>query len=126
MDDNLKIILGEFEKMKGQFVVTDSWAIERLVAIGSDKWDYYYVTYNGRKLTWNTCVGKVIQLKGKIDNDDYNSLVAVAKLNHYDQEGLYNIEDKNKRRIEIQQHRAELMSNSGSDEFITEVCWELN
>ena len=34
MEDNLKIILEEFEKLKGQFVITDLWTIERLVAIG--------------------------------------------------------------------------------------------
>ena len=46
MDNNLKEILEEFEILKGQFVITSSWEIERLIAIGEDDQDYYWVTYN--------------------------------------------------------------------------------
>jgi len=82
---NLKLILEQFEKLKGQFVITDSWKIERLVGIGDDKEDWYYLTYDGRKLKWNTCVGRIVPLKGKIDDKDYNEFIRMAKLNHYDQ-----------------------------------------
>lgn len=82
---NLPLILEEFEKLKGQFVITDSWKIERLVGIGDDNTDWYYLTYNGRKLTWNTCVGRLMPLKGKLNDKDYKELVRLAKLNHYDQ-----------------------------------------
>lgn len=84
MDNNLKLILNEFEQLKGQFVITMDWKVERLVAIGEDDMDYYYITYNGRKLKWNTCVGRLVQLKGKIDDDDYNEFERIADLNHYD------------------------------------------
>lgn len=81
---NKDIILKEFEELKGQFVITQSWKIERLIAIGEDEMDYYYITYNGRKLSWNTCVGKLIRLKGKLDDKDYNEFERIADLNHYD------------------------------------------
>jgi len=84
MDNNLKIILKQFDELKGQFVITQSWKVERLVAIGEDEHDYYYITYNGRKLTWNTCVGRIIPLKGKIDDIHYNEFERLANLNHYD------------------------------------------
>jgi len=35
-------------------------------------------------LKWNSCVGSIIKLKGKIDDDAYNEFERIAKLNHYD------------------------------------------
>lgn len=84
---NLSLILQEFENLKGQFVITSGWKIERFVGIGDDGSDWYYLTYNGRKLTWNTCVGRLMPLKGKLDDKDYKELVRIARLNHYDQFG---------------------------------------
>ena len=71
-------------RKKGQFVITSSWKIERLVGIGDDKEDWYYLTYDGRKLKWNSCVGRLMPLKGKLDDKDDNELIRIAKLNHYD------------------------------------------
>ena len=47
--------------------------------------DFYYITYNGREITWNSAVGKLIYLKGKIDDYDYANFIRLAKLNHWDQ-----------------------------------------
>lgn len=85
MSENLKIILGEFEKYKGQFVITDLWRVERLVAIGDDTFDWYYITFDGRDFHWYSCVGRIIPLKGYIDDKHYDNLIRIAKLNHYDQ-----------------------------------------
>ena len=71
MTDNKALILAEFEKHKGQFVIGDDWQVMRLVAIGEDDMDYYYVLYDGRKLHWSTCVGRFVPLKGKIDEHYY-------------------------------------------------------
>ena len=110
----------EFETLKGQFVITQSHKIERLVAIGDDQQDYYYITYDGRKFTWNTCVGRVIPLKGYLRDEDYNELVRLAKLNHFDQETCWGENGKNS-----QKHKNELMKVSGDDTILTEVCWDL-
>lgn len=129
MDNNLKIILAEFEELKGQFVITDSWKIERLIAIGEDDMDYYYVTYNGRKLTWNSCVGRLVRLKNKIDDKDYNEFVRIAKINHYDQENLWmpSGEEKKKEILRInREHKLEITRLEEPNKFLTDVCWELN
>jgi hypothetical protein len=110
----------EFETLKGQFVITQSQKIERLVAIGDDQQDYYYITYDGRKFTWNTCVGRVMPLKGYLRDEDYNELVRLAKLNHFDQETCWGENGKNS-----QKHKNELMKVNGDDTILTEVCWDL-
>jgi len=106
-------------------VLTQSHTLERFIAIGDDGDDYYYVTYNGRKLTWNSAVGKLIYLKGKIDDYDYNNFIRLAKLNHWDQPEHYRMvyddwdgSDTHKRECE------EL--DSEIDKLITDVCWDLN
>lgn len=128
--DNKTLILNEFEKHKGEFVITDNWDVQRLVAIGSDNWDYYYVMYDGRKFTWFTCVGWFIPLKGKIDNKYYNEFIRIAKLNSFDQVTLWGHTEENEkineRKVAIQEHKTELMKLTGSNKFLTEVCWDLN
>lgn len=111
---NLPLILEQFEKLKGQFVITDGWKIERLVGIGDDKEDWYYLTYDGRKLKWNTCVGKLVQLKGKIEDKDYNEFIRLAKLNHYDQ-----FPEIREKVIE------ELETTKGNDEIVVGLYMEL-
>jgi len=82
--DNKTLILQEFDKLKGQFIITMMYKVERLVAIAEDDMDYYYITYNGRKLTWNTCVGSIIPLKGYIKDEYYNEFERMSDLNDYD------------------------------------------
>lgn len=77
-------ILKNYNSLKGQFIITDSHTIERLVAVADDDFDYYYVTFNGRGLNFHTCVGRLIPLKGYLRDKDYNELVRLAKLNHSD------------------------------------------
>ena len=125
MEDNLTLIKGEFEKLKGQFVITDSWRIERLVAIGEDEWDYYYITYDGRKLTWNTCVGRIMPLKGYLRDKDYNEFIRLAKLNHYDQATLWGNSEPEKYQMMVDSHLAELLALPEDHKFLTPVCLDL-
>lgn len=122
MEDNLRKILDKFENLKGQFVITQLNQIERLIAIGDDSEDWYYITYNGRELHWSSCVGRIMPLKGYLREEDYNELVRLAKLNHFDQ--LYISSGKGQTFFdEIDQKIA------GYDEkhsFLTEFCWDLN
>jgi len=82
--NNRELILNKFEQLKGQFVITEMWKVERLVGIGEDEHDYYYITYDGRELKFHTCVGRIIPLKGKIDAKHYNEFERLADLNHFD------------------------------------------
>ena len=124
--DNKTLILQEFENLKGQFVITASWSIERLVAIGEDEWDFYYVTYDGRKLTWNTGVGSLVPLKGYLREKDYNEFIRLAKLNHFDQVTLWGSKEPEAAAVHAIQHKQELMQIDERDKFLTEVCWDLN
>jgi hypothetical protein len=95
MTDNKTLILNQFEENKGQFIIMSDKVV-RLVAIAEDEMDYYYVTYNGRKIHWHSCVGSYTVLKNKIDDKDYNEFIRIAKLNHYDQETFFSPSDERK------------------------------
>lgn len=125
MVDNLTLIKGQFEKLKGQFVITASWAIERLVAIGEDELDYYWITYDGRKLMWNTCVGRLMPLKGYLRDKDYAELIRLAKLNHFDQATLWGNKEPEKYQMIVDSHLAELLTLPEDHKFLTPVCLEL-
>jgi hypothetical protein len=122
MESNLQRILSEFENLKGQFVITESWEIERLIAIGDDEQDYYYVTYDGRKTKWNTCVGSIIPLKGRLTEKEYNKFISRAKLNHFDQVGVWGHDEE----FAIQ-HKVEVTRlDARDDKYLTDICWDLN
>jgi hypothetical protein len=129
MQDVLTIIMEKFERLKGQFVITDSLRIERLIAIATDNEDYYWITYNGRDLTWNTCVGDVIQLKGRLADEDYDKLIKGAMLNHFDQRTLFgNNPNVVGNQIDefIQAHVINLVALPNGHKFLTDVCLILN
>jgi hypothetical protein len=128
MDNNLKLILKEFEELKGQFVINNN-KVERFIAIGTDDEDYYYVTYNGRDLSWNTCVGSIIPLKGRIDDKHYNEFIRMAKINHFDQPNLWIPKTDNDKQKMLESsilHKNEISKVSGTDKYLTEICWDLN
>lgn len=130
MYGNLDLILKEFEELKGQFILNNVWVVERLIAIGADDYDYYYVTYDGRKLTWYNSNSRITQLKNKIDDNSYNELVKIGKLNHYDQPTLHNTTniERQKEVIEFnKKHIEEITKCYKSDNrYITDLCWNIN
>ena len=128
MGDNLKIILSEFEELKGQFVI-NHYKVERFIAIGTDDDDYYYITYNGRETKWNTCVGSIIPLKGKIEDKHYNEFIRLAKINHFDQPNLWiprTDEDKQKMLDASITHKNKVLELNNPDKYLTPICWDLN
>jgi hypothetical protein len=125
MIDNKTSILNQFEELKGQFVINASWNIERLVAIGSDEWDYYWITYNGRKFSWNTCVGGLMPLKGHLRDKDYKELIRLARLNHFDQATLWGNVANEESEQYVRRHKHELTRTEGTEEFLTDIYWDL-
>jgi hypothetical protein len=115
MKTTLETILEEFENLKGQLVI-DGTSVVRLIGIATDDEDYYYVIYDGLKVIWSSCVGKMIALKGKIDEYDYHKLVRLAQLNHFDQ-----IEDENRRNAE----REHITKCGANDKYLTPIHWEI-
>lgn len=116
--DNKEIILKEFRDMKGQFVITDTWKVERLIAIVEDEMDYYYMTYDGRKSKLYTCVGSIIKLKNKIEDKNYQNFIRLARLNHFDQIDIGSSEN-----IEYKKSIETLVL---PNKLLTEVYWDLN
>ena len=83
IDNNLKIFNEEFEKLKGQFVLCNNRA-ERLIGLFSDDWDYYWVLSTDEGLRLVSGLFRITQLKDKINSNDYNDMVRIAKLNDFD------------------------------------------
>jgi hypothetical protein len=125
MEDNKTLIIKKFEELKGQFVINASWDIERLVAVGEDDMDYYWVTYDGRKFKWNTCVGRLMPLKGHLRKEDYNELVRLARLNHFDQVTVWGNKTLEEAEQFNRQHKNELMKTLTDENFLTDICWDL-
>lgn len=124
MDSNKKLILEEFEKLKGQFVITMEYKVERLVAIGEDDMDYYWITYDGRKLSFHTCVGGLIPLKGYIKDEHYNEFERLADLNDYDRLIGKNGVDFDGIHYSIDGYKNELMKDWGKDDkLLTDIIF---
>lgn len=127
MDSNLKSILATFEKLKGQQVITGFNNIERLIAIGDDTEDWYWVCWDGRKTTWHSCCLHLIPLKGHLLKRDYESLVRSAKTNDYDSPNLWNAEDKAEiAKINLEAREEIQKMPDKNCKFVTSVCWDIN
>ncbi len=128
MTDNKTLILNQFEENKGQFIIMSDKVV-RLIAIAEDEMDYYYVTYNGRKIHWHSCVGSYTVLKNKIDDRDYNEFVRLAKLNHWDQLDYFSPQtekEKNQRLEFTISHKNQMEKEEGNNKYLTPFCWDLN
>ena len=132
MEDSLKRIIEEFEKLKGQFVLGDGLGgniVMRLIAIGADDEDYYYVLWDGRKTTWQTCVGWIVPLKNKIDDKYYNEFKRLAKINHSDSPECFMPRDEEAREGILKlnkEAKAEVEKCNDGDKYLTEICWDIN
>jgi hypothetical protein len=114
--DNLTIITNEFNQLKGQMVICSD-QVYRLIGIADDDEDWYYALYDGRRITLHSCVGRIIPLKGFIQQRDYDEMIRIAKLNHYDllddgQDFIKQIENE--------------ITNWETTRFILGPHWELN
>lgn len=127
MTDNLTIFKGEYEKYKGQHVISND-TVYRFIGIVDDTEDYYYCLYDGRQLRLHSCVGSIVPLKGFIQDKHYNEFIRMAQLNHFDQVTLFSVEDKEKMKEFNKQHKAELVESveKNGDKFLAGPCWELN
>jgi len=113
--NNLDRIKEEFEQHKGEFVITENNTVDRFVGIAEDESDYYYILYNGRKIHWYTFVGKLVYLKGKIDDKDYIEFIRIAELNHAD------------RQVNGENHIKYIMQlKNENDKYLADYYFEMN
>jgi hypothetical protein len=127
MTDNKTLILNQFTENCGQFIIMNNKVV-RLVAIAEDEMDYYYVTYDGRKIVWHSCVGSYTVLKNKIDDKDYCELIRIAKLNHWDQDDISHlVETSTAFHLEgAIEHKKQMEKEEGDNHYLTPFCWDLN
>lgn len=127
MSDNLTIFKGEYEKYKGQHVISGN-KVYRFIGLVDDEEDYYYCFYDGRQLYLHSCVGTFVPLKGFIEEKHYDEFVRLAKLNHFDQVTLFSVEDQEKMKEFNDNHKKELIDGlyKGNNAFIVGPCFDLN
>lgn len=118
IDNNLKLFTEEFEKLKGQFVLRNNRA-ERLIGLFSNDWDYYWVFLTGEGLRLVSGLCRITQLKDKINTNDYNDMIRVARLNDFD---LIDGIDKEY----VENLKQELISELGDGEMILGAYWDVN
>jgi hypothetical protein len=120
--NNLEIFTNEFNNLKGQFVICSD-RVYRFIGIADDDDDYYYALYDGREFTLHSCVGRITPLKGYILQRDYDEMIRLAKLNHYDQPEIYGYEKEAEAFNE--QHKKEI-TDWKDTRFILGPYWDLN
>jgi hypothetical protein len=123
--DNLTIITNQFDELKGQMVICSS-RVFRFIGIADDDEDYYYVLYDGRKITLHSCVGRITMLKGYILDRDYNEMIRLAKINHFDQPTLWGNEVSEDIINFSEKHKVEITKWNKKTRFILGPCWDLN
>jgi len=123
--DNLTIFTNEYNELRGQLVISDD-KVYRFIGLAEDEQDYYYVLYDGRKIFLHTCVGSIVPLKGYIREKDYEEMIRIAKLNHYDQATLWASHEPEKAKEFSEQHKKEVTSWKDDTRFIQGPCWDLN
>ena len=125
----LESILELFEKHKGQFVITEGWEVQRLVAVAEDQDDLYWVYYDGREVHLSTCVGGFTVLKGFIEEKQYQRFIHLAKLNHYDSVKLWGNKDEVEMKKFNDQEKEKIehyLDQYENNKYITPICWDLN
>jgi len=132
MTENKKHLIETYEELKGQHVLIDRKVL-RLIGMAEDDHDFLFILWDGRKIHQHTILDRLSALKGKIDDEHYNDMVQISKLNHYDSEGLYHPvtpEEKQKTkefaastkaRIEIQ-----LLKTENGFKLLAPLNWEIN
>lgn len=133
-DKNLTLLKKDFENHKGEFVINNyNHKVVRLVALGTDDEDYYWVFYDGNETVWQSTLFHFIVLKDKINKKDYDEFIRLAKLNHQDQINHWQEEnEKDKEKIKeaektIKEVKENIQKNIGSnDKYLTDICWDIN
>jgi len=110
----------QFNTHKGEMVIAME-RVFRLIGISEDAEDYYYVLYDGRTCRQLSAAVSFIPLKGYLRDEDYSSLVRIAKLNDCDQPGVYG--GPPERTTEQLQHMEEAIQNIT---FINGPYWDIN
>lgn len=129
-------LIEEFEKHKGQFVITPEFTVERLIAIlkseGLGRDEYYYLTFNGRQAKVHPIMpGKIFISLERLDRNKYKRLTAMAKVSHFDQPGLFGTSKKNRQASGAMEQynkkvKQDVLKACAGLRMMTEICWQIN
>jgi len=128
---NKQHTLDTFQELKGQHVLINRKVL-RFIAIALDQYDYLYIMWDGREVSYCTILDRMSQLKDRIDKSDYDEMVRISSINHMDSADLWMPRtDEDKAKTAKQANRArciiEKQLNEVKDlDMLSEVCWELN
>lgn len=124
MDTNLNIFQEVFDNLKGELVICN-FSVYRLIAIVEDEFDYYYLLFDGEELHLFSCLINLVKLKNQIDDEDYDEMIRLVKLNHPDQPGLHEITEEITTLNE--EFKKEIITSLRDDvKFIVGPYWQLN
>ena len=129
--DNKQIIQEEFQRLKGQFVIS-ARLVYRFIGLLEDDCDYYYILLNARhELEFHTCVGAIIPLKGFIEDSHYESLVRTEKMNcptspdFHLYRNLGHYEKANYILETVHGHAKEILKDP-THKLLSMLCWDVN
>ena len=124
--ENLTIFTNQFKQYQGQFVIVNSQVL-RFIGVAEDDFDYYWIFYNGKDVILNSCLIKLIPLKGFITDFDYYTLVNSAKLRHLDQVNLFYTNGSGEPFNFNQSHRDEITNKISTNySILNGLVWEIN
>jgi hypothetical protein len=130
MEKNLKHTIDIFDKLKGQHILINREVL-RFIAIAKDDYDYLYVMWNGRKISYYTILDRISQLKDRIDNDDYNEMCRISRINHIDSSDIWLPKtDEEKKRSKMIADNTKIEIDKEIEKYknlilLSEVCLEI-
>ena len=132
-DSNREHTLDYFDKHKGEMMISsDDNKVYQFIGIALDPDDYLYVLYDGRGIRFSTILSRLIVLKNKIDDEDYNEFVRMAKLNWYSSDMIYGAKVADEHYDEVVKHvkehtdGIEEILKRDTEEMLSEVVWDFN
>lgn len=126
----------EFERYKGQFIITPDFTVERLLAMvkstKGEQQEYFFMTFNGKRASLHKLShGNIFITLAGIDRNKYKKLMSIAKLSHHDQPSIFGTNKK-----DAQAHTAMIEFNMKIKQqaykicegmqLLTEICWQIN
>lgn len=127
MTNTEREIREEFEECKGQIVLMHG-KVARLVAIGDDGHDFYWITFDGHNVDWTSCLIAFIRLKDRIDDKDYEKLTRECEFNHWDQPlHMFNLDQPmTTEQLHLIEKKRKAMMKAGENDRYLAIHWDIN
>ena len=127
---NRQHTLDIFSKHKGEMVISNK-RVYQFIGIAHDPDDFLYILYDGRKIHYSTILCRITILKGKIDDDDYNEMIRIAKLNWYSSNELWGNKPDNEHYeaiVEGCKNHKEAIEHSikKNTTLLSDIVWDFN